>query len=64
MAATVVISSVLGMVFYSIAFLVNDVKRLEAKVDRRALVRVEYLKYKEDHPHHLQSASEDCETHI
>ena len=59
MAAAVTLSSVLGMIFYSIAFLVNDAKRLEAKVDRKALVRTQYLKYRENHVHSLASASED-----
>ena len=59
MAAAVTLSSVFGMIFYSVAFLVNDAKRLEAKVDRKALVRTQYLKYRENHIHSLASASED-----
>ena len=62
MASAVVMSSVLGMIFYCIAFLVNDVKRSEAKVDKKALVRVEYLKFKEEHQNHLQSTSKDSIT--
>ena len=59
MAAAVVMSSVLGMIFYCIAFLVNDKKRSEAKVDVKALVRIEYLKFKEEHQNHLHSVSRD-----
>lgn len=59
MAAAVTLSSAFGMIFYSVAFLVNDAKRLEAKVDRKALVRTQYLKYRENHTHSLASASED-----
>ena len=62
MAAAVVMSSVLGMIFYCIAFLVNDVKRSEAKVDKKALIRIEYLKYKEEHQNHLHSTSKDSIT--
>jgi hypothetical protein len=59
MAAAVLLSSILGMVFYAVAFLVNDVKRQEAKVDNVALMRTKYLKYREEHVHTLSSASED-----
>ena len=59
MAAAVVFSSAFGMIFYSIAFLVNDARRAEAKIDKKALVRTQYLKYKEEHIHSLNSASED-----
>jgi hypothetical protein len=59
MAAAVSLSSIFGMVFYCIAFLVNDAKRLEATVDKKALLRIKYLKFREEHPHTLSSASED-----
>ena len=59
MAAFVLLSSIFGMVFYAVAFLVNDVKRREAKVDNVALMRVKYLKYREEHVRNLSSASED-----
>ena len=59
MAAFVLISSIIGMISYALAFLVNDVKRKEAKVDNVALIRTKYLQYKEEHVHSLSSASED-----
>ena len=59
MAAFVLLSSILGMIFYALAFLVNDVKRKEAKIDNVALMRVKYLKYREEHVHSLSSASDD-----
>ena len=59
MAAFVLLSSILVMIFYALAFLVNDVKRKEAKIDNVALMRVKYLKYREEHVHSLSSASED-----
>lgn len=60
MASTVVTLSFMGMGFYFRAFLLNDVKRAEAKIDKKALIHEEYLKYKKEHDHsNLASSSED-----
>lgn len=62
MAWTIVILSFIGLISYTVAFLLNDVKRAEAKIDKKALIHEEYLKYKEAHKH--QSLSSSSEDHI
>ena len=59
MAGTIVLSALIGVIAYYSAFIVNDVTRAEASIDKKALLHTQYLKFKEERHRSLYSSSSE-----